>query len=135
MASFVRQVEEDACKLFPSMEGLKTFENRLLENRAWRAAGIDTAEFWAGNSLTDLHQAIDQLGLPLVLKTTTEGYDGKGQFVIKQADQAQQAWDSIGQRELIAEAFVTFERETSVIASRDQNGHMVVWPMPENVPH
>lgn len=134
-ADIVSQLEEYADKLFPSIEALKTFQNRLLEKRALRAAGIDTAEFWAVNSLTDLHQAIDQLGLPLVLKTTTEGYDGKGQFVIKQADQAQQAWDSIGQRELIAEAFVTFERETSVIASRDQDGNMVVWPMTENVHH
>ncbi|ASP40273.1 5-(carboxyamino)imidazole ribonucleotide synthase [Bacterioplanes sanyensis] len=134
-ADIVAQLEPHADKLYPGIEALKTFQNRLTEKRALRAAGIATAEFWAVNSLDDVHTAIEQLGLPLVLKTTTEGYDGKGQFVIKQAEQAEQAWQTIGHRELIAEAFVTFERETSVIASRDQDGNVVVWPMTENVHH
>jgi 5-(carboxyamino)imidazole ribonucleotide synthase len=70
-----------------------------------------------------------------VLKTTTEGYDGKGQYVLRSPDDAEPAWAAIGNRELIAEAFVTFERETSVIASRDVNGNIVVFPMTENIHH
>lgn len=122
-------------KLYPSLRALKTFQNRLLEKNALRAAGIDTAEFRAVNSLADLHQAISELGLPIVLKTTTEGYDGKGQYVLRSPDDALPAWETIGNRELIAEAFVSFTRETSVIASRDIHGNMVVWPMTENVHH
>ncbi|GGY33036.1 N5-carboxyaminoimidazole ribonucleotide synthase [Bacterioplanes sanyensis] len=134
-AAIVAQLQPFASKLRPSLNALKTFQDRLLEKRALRAAGIATADFRAVNSLADVHQAIEQLGLPLVLKTTTEGYDGKGQFVLRTADQAQQAWDAIGGRELIAEAFVTFERETSIIASRSADGQLMVWPMTENVHH
>ena len=134
-AHIVARLESVADKLYPSLKALKTFQNRLLEKTALRAAGIDTADFCAVNSLDDLHAAVEQLGLPIVLKTTTEGYDGKGQYVLRSPADAEPAWTAIGGRELIAEAFVSFERETSVIASRDVNGNMVIWPMTENVHH
>lgn len=134
-AHIVTQLEAHADKLFPSLTALKTFQNRLLEKNALRAAGIQTADFCAVNSLDDVHNAVKTLGLPIVLKTTTEGYDGKGQYVLRQPEDAEPAWEAIGNRELIAEAFVTFSRETSVIASRDRDGNLVVWPMTENVHH
>lgn len=134
-AHIVAKLEPIANKVYPSLEALKVFQNRLLEKRALRAAGIDTAGFCPVNSLTDLRNAVAELGLPIVLKTTTEGYDGKGQFVLRQPEDAEEAWNTIGNRELIAEAFVNFKRETSVIASRDVNGHLAVWPMTENVHH
>lgn len=134
-AAIVALLEAHADKLFPSLTALKTFQNRLLEKNALRAAGIQTADFCAVNSLEDVHNAVKTLGLPIVLKTTTEGYDGKGQYVLRQPEDAELAWEAIGNRELIAEAFVTFSRETSVIASRDRDGNLVVWPMTENVHH
>ncbi|MEL7399616.1 MAG: ATP-grasp domain-containing protein, partial [Pseudomonadota bacterium] len=139
-APIVAQLEahEAQCgqaKVFPSLKALKVFQNRLLEKNALRAAGIDTADFCAVNSLDDVHTAIETLGLPIVMKTTTEGYDGKGQFVLRSADDAETCWNTIGNRELIAEAFVPFLRETSVIASRDRDGNINVWPMTENVHH
>ena len=134
-AHIVTKLEPIAAKVYPSGEAVKVFQNRLLEKRALRAAGIATADFYAVNSLEDVHSAIETLGLPIVMKTTTEGYDGKGQFVLRTPEDAQAAWDSIGNRELIAEAFVNFKRETSVIASRDVQGNMVVWPMTENIHH
>ena len=134
-AHIVEKLEAHSGKLLPGLNALKTFQHRLQEKNALRAAGIATADFCAVNSLEDIHTAINTLGLPIVLKTTTEGYDGKGQFVLKQKDDAKTAWQSIGNRELIAEAFVPFLRETSVIASRGKDGNIVVWPMTENVHH
>ena len=134
-AHIVAQLEAVEEKVFPSLKALKTFQHRLHEKNALRAAGIATADFHAVNSLDDVHQAIEVLGLPIVMKTTTEGYDGKGQFVLRQPEDAESAWEAIGGRELIAEAFVPFLRETSVIASRDREGNTKVWPMTENIHH
>lgn len=134
-AHIVAKLEPIASKVYPSVEALKVFQNRLLEKRALRAAGIATADFYAVNSLADIHSAIETLGLPIVMKTTTEGYDGKGQFVLRKPEDAEEAWATIGNRELIAEAFVNFKRETSVIASRDIKGNTVIWPMTENIHH
>lgn len=134
-ADIVAALEPVADKVFPSLTALKTFQHRLTEKNALRAAGIATADFAAVNSLEDLKQAINSLGLPIVLKTTTEGYDGKGQYVLRTPADAEPAWTAIGNRELIAEAFVKFSRETSVIASRDDSGHIEVWPMTQNIHH
>ena len=134
-AHIVDQLDAVADKVLPNLTALRTFQNRLKEKNALRNAGIATAEFRAVNSLDDLHKAVEELGLPLVLKTTTEGYDGKGQFVLKQPADAEKAWAAIGNRELIAEAFVDIIRELSVIGCRDHQGNMVFWPMTENLHH
>lgn len=135
-SDIVEQLQNEAAdRLYPSVQALKTFQNRLTEKTTLRQAGIDTADFCAVNNLDDIHTAIDTLGLPLILKTTTEGYDGKGQFVLKDANDAANAWQHIGGRELIAEAFVSFKRELSVIATRNHSGDIVIWPMTDNRHH
>jgi len=134
-AHIVEKMEAFESKIFPSLKALKIFQNRLLEKQSLRDAGILTADFKAVNSLQDVKDAVAELGLPIVLKTTTEGYDGKGQFVLKTPEDAEPAWEAIGNRELIAEAFVNFQRETSVIGSRDEQGNINIWPMTENIHH
>lgn len=134
-AHIVAQMESVESKVFPNLTALKTFQNRLTEKNALRAAGITTAEFHAVNSLADIHEAVQKLGLPIIMKTTTEGYDGKGQFVLREPSDATAAWAEIGNRELIAEAFVPFIREISVIGCRGENGDIKVWPMTENIHH
>ncbi|TPD48977.1 MAG: 5-(carboxyamino)imidazole ribonucleotide synthase, partial [Thalassolituus maritimus] len=70
-AHIVTLLEPHADKLYPGLNALKTFQNRLLEKNALRNAGIATAEFRAVNSLEDVHTAVQELGLPIVMKTTT----------------------------------------------------------------
>ncbi|MEP6633787.1 MAG: ATP-grasp domain-containing protein, partial [Luteimonas sp.] len=71
-----------------------------------------------------------------ILKTRRLGYDGKGQFRIKTADDATAAWDALGAQAeavgLILEAFVAFERELSVVAVRGRDGAFRTWPLTEN---
>ena len=70
------------------------------------------------------------------LQPSRGGYDGKGQFVLRSADQIEQAWAELGPAgELIAESFVTFSREVSIIAVRGQNGDVKTWPLAENHHH
>lgn len=134
-SDIITTLESHQDKLFPNLNSLKTFQHRIKEKQALQKAGIKTADFLAINSLSDIYKAIDSLGLPLILKTTTEGYDGKGQFFLKSPEQAEQAWEKIGDRELIAESFVDFERELSIIACRDTHGNIKIWPMTQNVHH
>jgi len=97
---------------------------------------IPVAPYQAVDSLASLQQAVKTLGLPLVLKTATGGYDGKGQFVLRSEDQIEQAWAELGPaKSLIAESFVTFSREVSIIAVRGQDGEVKTWPLAENHHH
>ena len=122
--------------IYPPRQALAIAQNRLSEKTLFNQLDIPVAPFKAVDSLDSLKQAVSELGLPIVLKTATGGYDGKGQFVLRQADQIEQAWAELGPAQsLIAESFVTFSREVSIIAVRGQNGEVKTWPLAENHHH
>ena len=130
--------------LFPPTNALEVAQNRLAEKALFNELNIDTVPFMAVESLDELHTAAKTLGLPLVLKTSRGGYDGKGQFVIKTVDEIGAAWDELGgavtgdggltdtPAPLIAEGFINFSREVSIIAVRAQDGDISYYPLVEN---
>lgn len=118
--------------VFPPPFALRVAQDRLAEKNCFRWLGIGTAPFEAVDSLEDLTRAVETLGLPAVLKTRRLGYDGKGQFVLKQADQIAAAWAAVGEAPSILEGFVRFERELSLIAVRGRDGETAFYPLVEN---
>jgi len=123
---------EEKSPLFPPSKSIKVCQNRSLEKALFIKLGIPTPRYHIINSADSLESAVKDLGCPVVVKTTTEGYDGKGQFVIQTEDQCLAAWTTIGNRELIVESFVNFKRELSIIAVRKENDDMAVYPITEN---
>lgn len=122
--------------LFPPRNALAIAQNRLSEKNLFKHLDIPVAPFCAVESLEDLQHAVQQLGLPIVLKTAMGGYDGKGQFVVKNNEQIDEAWHTLKQaKQLIAESFVHFSREVSIIAVRGQNGEVKTWSLAENHHH
>ncbi|OAL86509.1 5-(carboxyamino)imidazole ribonucleotide synthase [Acinetobacter sp. SFD] len=123
-------------QLHPPRQALAIAQHRLSEKALFDELAIPVAPYKAVTSLESLKTAVVELGLPIVLKTSRGGYDGKGQFVLRSADQMDQAWAELGPAgELIAESFVTFSREVSIIAVRGQNGDVKTWPLAENHHH
>jgi 5-(carboxyamino)imidazole ribonucleotide synthase len=79
-----------------------------------------------------LAAALLQVGLPAVLKTATMGYDGKGQYVVRTAEEAQAAYAAL-RGACVLERLVPFERELSVMVARDVMGSVVTYDPAENV--
>lgn len=133
----VRQIEQQK-PVYPSSRALQVCQNRGLEKALFTQLDIPTPEYHLVDSLESLQQAVTALTTkhqkPVVIKTVTEGYDGKGQAVLKDdASQAvAEAWQKIGGRELIVEAFIDFVREVSIIAVRSQAGEVRFYPIAEN---
>ncbi len=122
--------------IHPPRQALAIAQHRLSEKALFDELQIPVAPYKAVTSLQNLHTAVAELGLPIVLKTSRGGYDGKGQFVLRSTDQIEQAWAELGPAgELIAESFVTFSREVSIIAVRGQSGEVKTWPLAENHHH
>ncbi|WP_037025005.1 MULTISPECIES: 5-(carboxyamino)imidazole ribonucleotide synthase [unclassified Psychrobacter] len=133
--------------MFPPPIALDIAQDRLKEKQMFNALEIATVPFKEVNSEAELQRACSELGLPIVLKTSRGGYDGKGQFVIKQDSDIKAAWQDLkdavsGQGELtptpaplIAEGFIHFSREVSIIAARGQNGQMRCYDLVENHHH
>src|SRR5690606_25582511 len=116
----------------PHYAALAVSQDRLSEKQLFRRLGIPTAPFAAVDSEDDLARAVDEVGLPAVLKTRRYGYDGKGQFVLREAADVHRAWAALGGAPLILEGFVAFERELSIIAVRGRDGDIVYYPLSEN---
>jgi 5-(carboxyamino)imidazole ribonucleotide synthase len=119
--------------VFPAGSALAVAQDRLNEKRFAEQLGIAIGPMCPVDSRADLDAAISQLGLPLVIKSRRLGYDGKGQARIHDPADAQAAWTALAGSPAIAEAFVSFDREISVIVTRAQDGAMVSWGPIENV--
>jgi 5-(carboxyamino)imidazole ribonucleotide synthase len=121
--------------VFPNPRALSVAQDRLAEKSLFRSLGIDTPEFATVDSREALDRALQQVGTPSILKTRRLGYDGKGQFRLRDAGDADAAWGALAGEaggSLILEAFVPFQRELSVLAVRSRNGEFRSWPLTRN---
>ncbi|MDR1076859.1 MAG: 5-(carboxyamino)imidazole ribonucleotide synthase [Xanthomonadaceae bacterium] len=120
----------------PHPGALATVQDRLSEKTLFRKLDIPVPEFADIRSCDDLRAAVVRMGTPCILKTRRLGYDGKGQFRIRQPGDVNAAWQALAaqveQAGLILEAFVPFQREVSVVAGRSRDGEFRAWPLTEN---
>lgn len=119
--------------LYPSLKALEIAQDRLLEKQFFTSLNIPVAEFSPIDQVEDIYVALEKLGTPLLLKTRCQGYDGKGQYLVRTKKEADMAYQSLQSNALIAEKWIAFDREVSLIAVRSQEGHIKFYPLTENV--
>lgn len=129
---FLRRLESLGAVLRPCVTAVEIAQDRYLEKNLFHALEIPVTPFVSVNSLPELESAAQNLGLPLVLKTRRFGYDGKGQYVIRNAQDIPSAYESLKDHDLIAEAFIPFDSEVSLIAVRNVQGDVQFYPLAEN---
>ena len=116
----------------PGIRALSTCQDRLVEKAFLEQAGVPVAPWAAIHSAADLPAALARVGLPAVLKTTRLGYDGRGQAIVRSAEEAEAALHRLSPHPLIAEAFVPFAAEISAIAARALDGTTATYDAVEN---
>jgi 5-(carboxyamino)imidazole ribonucleotide synthase len=119
-------------RVFPNPDALAVAQDRLAEKTLFAEIGLDTPAFRPVDSPETLAEAIAAVGLPAILKTRRLGYDGKGQQLLRDAADANTAWQALGGAPSILEAFVPFQRELSVIAVRSRSGDFRHYPPTRN---
>ncbi len=107
-------------------------QNRKLEKRTINEKGFKTVDFCIVKDKVQLLNAIKQLGYPCVLKSTTGGYDGKGQVVLKTEDDLEKT-DELIKRQCILEKYIHFKKEISAIVVRSTKGEIDCFPISENI--
>ena len=122
--------------VYPSPAVLRVCQDREIEKSKMRELGIGLPEFRVVRSREEALSAVREIGLPVVMKTTRWGYDGKGQSVVRDAGDAGSAFEGLGgsrDAPVIVEGFVDFAMEVSVVCARDMSGEMRTFPVSENV--
>lgn len=112
---------------------LSKTQNRFTEKNAIEKAGLPVATYRLVQNEEQLTEAITELSYPSVLKTTTGGYDGKGQVVLRSEADVDKARELAKAAECILEKWVPFEKEVSVIVTRSVSGETKVFPVAENI--
>ncbi len=118
-------------RLFPPRRALEVAQDRLNEKRFVEELGGRTAPYLPVDSRSDLDSAVQRLGVPGILKTRSEGYDGKGQWRVG----SERDLDSLPSliQPAIYEGLVRFEAEFSVILVRSRGGEVRFWDSTCNV--
>ena len=117
----------------PGLKALEVSQDRIREKTFLRSCAIPTAEFCPIERAEDIGPALRQLGGSGLLKTCSDGYDGKGQSRIAAGDDYAAAFHSLGNRPCILEWLVPFRCEVSVIVTRGLQGNVLCYDIPENV--
>ncbi|MEF1288227.1 5-(carboxyamino)imidazole ribonucleotide synthase [Vibrio sp. M260118] len=131
---------EQSGKFLPSTEAIKAGGDRRIEKQLLDDANVRNAKYFVINTREDFDRAIEHVGIPMVLKSALGGYDGKGQWRLKDANQADAIWTEMAEciaasdsQAIVAEEFVPFNREVSLVGARGKDGSVEVYPLAENV--
>lgn len=121
----LEQLEAEGKKVFPQPAILRMVQDKGLQKQFYQANHIPTPPF----HLVENKAAIDAFlpEFPFMQKMRKGGYDGKGVTALKTAEDLANAFDVPS----VLEAFVDFEKELSVIVSRNERGETAVFPVVE----
>jgi len=117
----------------PSPSTLSIIQDKLSQKKFLSKNGLPVSQFYEIVSLDDLHEKINELGLPVLLKARRDAYDGRGNFKITSQDEVEKAYQYFDGKSLMIEKFVDFKMEVSVIAARNTKGEIVAYPLVENI--
>ena len=117
----------------PSPSTLSIIQDKLSQKTFLSENGLPVSQFYEITSLDDLREKIKDLGLPVLLKSRRDAYDGKGNFKITSSDDVEKAYQHFDGKSLMVEKFVNFKMEVSVIAARNTKGNIAIYPLVENI--
>ena len=128
------EVEKSGKPVYPTPQSLKIIQDKLTQKQRLLDDGVPAPDFMPVESAVDILKAGEKFGYPMMLKARLGGYDGRGNFLVKSAEQAEEAFHALNGETtpLMIDKFVNFDMEISVLACRGQNGEIAIYPVAQN---
>ena len=117
------------CDIFPNPEAIIACQHRYREKKLLEKLSIPTSPFVY---CVSAKEALNTLQLPMVVKSCSDGYDGKNQWVLKTMEDVEH-FDSLTIQDYIIEAWIKFEREVSLVSVRAKNGDIQHYALTDNI--
>lgn len=105
--------------------------DRLTQKTILDQLNLPTSPWTLIKNAADLDRTFREIGKKVVVKRRTGGYDGRGQWIITQENQAMITEDLFG--EVIAEKFIPFDGEISIVGARFRDGSTRFYPITRNL--
>lgn len=130
----LKELESSGYKIYPTIKSLEIIQNKFDQKTLLKKKEIPIPEFRKINKLKEIKETAQKFSFPLMLKSCTGGYDGKGNYLISSKKEIKKAFNKLGagKTSLMAEKYIPFKKEISIIAARSVNGEMEVYPVAEN---
>ncbi|NLJ87424.1 MAG: 5-(carboxyamino)imidazole ribonucleotide synthase [Epulopiscium sp.] len=131
----LKDLEEKGHTIYPTPKSLEIIQNKYKQKELLKKKRIPVPDFIYVSNINDMKEAGERFGYPFILKSCTGGYDGKGNMVVNSPEDIQFAFESLGgeKEELMAEEYIHFTKEISVLACRGIDGEIAVYPVGENI--
>ncbi len=136
-ANHLMAVEDAGTPVRPHPARMRVVQDKALQKQRLADAGLPTPPFAVPDSVDDLEAIGRDLGWPLMLKSRRLGYDGYGNALCRDLNEARAAYPALAKRGggVLVEAFVNFERELAVMVARRHGGGDAVYPVVETRQH
>jgi len=108
----------DKTDVQPHWKTIRTIQDKYLQKELLKSNDVAIAQSLplASATIEELRKASDALGLPLMLKSRKEAYDGKGNFPVKTREDFKAALEALGgNKALYAEKWADFRMELAVM--------------------
>ena len=129
----LKQLETKNYPVRPAPETLYMIQNKYRQKLFLKEHRIDVPDFELVQSEEHLYQLCKKFGLPIMLKASENSYDGRGNFLITSDSKVHEAFNYFPRTELMAEKFVSFSKEISIMVARNPSGHITSFPVAENI--
>jgi 5-(carboxyamino)imidazole ribonucleotide synthase len=116
----------------PGAQAVSIAQDRAREKAHFMRCGVACAPYAAIETAEQLQAVANEL-LPGVLKTSSLGYDGKGQVRVKTRAELASAWDELKRVPCVLEKLLPLAAECSVIVARGGDGRIVNLPVQLNL--
>lgn len=131
-ADLLSIIEHEGSTVYPTSATLKKIQNKHVQKNMLNRMGILVPEYCAVQTLEDLEKAFYQYDQKVILKTCTEGYDGKGNVIISALCDLEPAFEKFQNQEMIVEEYIDYIKEVSIIVAKNAV-EMVFYPISENI--
>jgi len=126
--------EKQGITVVPSARAANfTMNRKAIRDLAAKELGLKTAPYRYATTENELREAVDAIGMPCVIKPLMSS-SGKGQSVIKSAEDISAAWNEAFSKsrgdlkEVIVEAFISFDSEITLLTVTQSNGQTLFCP-------
>jgi phosphoribosylaminoimidazole carboxylase len=120
--------------IHPDPSTIRIIQDKFRQKQHLSRRGCPVSEFLVVESTWDsVRTAVVKLGFPIMLKSRTLAYDGRGNYAVRELYDIEQALSALGGRPLYAEKWVSFIKEIAVMVVRTTDGEIQSYPAVETV--
>src|SRR3989338_420492 len=129
----LEELKQRGKPVHPSPETLRMIQDKYTQASFLQAHHIPVPDFQGVTGRADLEAAVKEYGLPLIVKARKDSYDGRGNFVLRDQGEIDKVLSYFSGRDLMAQRYIPFDVEVSVISARSTHGKIATFPVGENI--